>query len=224
MSTSNRDIAVAERGKTRAFVTMVEWPGWSRGAKTEDQAVETVLNYADRYRQVVERAGISDLPTTVDIIDRLPGDGQTDFGVPGQVHAIDHEPLDDEEASRLIDILGACWLAFDDVRDRVSPEMKKGPRGGGRDRDPIVEHVVEADRGYARRIGVRTPPFDVLSTDARRDHSAAVYEVLMQRRGGTTEGKEWPMRYALRRMAWHILDHTWEMEDKDLSRSANGDA
>lgn len=217
MPTGFRNSAVAETGKAKTFVTMIDWPGWSRSGKTEEAAINTLTGYADRYRTVIELAGLHHLPTDVDIVDRLPGDGQTDFGVPGQVHAIDYQPLDEEEASRLVDILGACWLVFDDVRARVSEELRKGPRGGGRDRDAIVEHVVEADRGYARRIGVKTPPFDPFDVDARREHSAVVYDTLIQRRSGEVTGKEWPMRYALRRMAWHILDHAWEMEDKDVS-------
>ena len=24
----------------------------------------------------------------------------------------------------------------------------------------------------------------------------------------------WPVRYAARRIAWHVLDHAWEIEDK----------
>ncbi len=221
MPTGFRNSAVAESGQAKTFVTMIDWPGWSRSGKTEDAAVATVTGYADRYRKVIELAGLLQLPTTVDIVDRLPGDSYTNFGVPGQVHQIDYEPLDEEEASRLVDILGACWLFFDDVRGRVSEELRKGPRGGGRDRDAIVEHVVKADRGYARRIGVKTPPFDPFDDAARKAHSATVYEALIARRDGSVTGNEWPMRYAIRRMAWHILDHAWEMEDKNLSPSSH---
>ena len=214
-----RNTAVAESGKAKTFISMTDWPGWSRSGKTESEAITTLTAYADRYRQVIELAGLHDLPTDVEIVDRLPGNGQTDFGVPGRVHDLDYQPIDADEAARLVEILKACWLQFDDMRGRVSAELRKGPRGGGRDRDAIVEHVVEADRGYARGLGVKTPSFDTLSTKARQEHSQAVYDALMERRDGQTTGKAWPMHYTVRRMAWHILDHTWEMEDKNLSQS-----
>ena len=30
-------------------------------------------------------------------------------------------------------------------------------------------------------------------------------------------GATWPLGYAVRRFAWHVLDHAWEVEDKSLS-------
>ena len=29
--------------------------------------------------------------------------------------------------------------------------------------------------------------------------------------------RTWPLRYLIRHTAYHTLDHTWEMEDKDLT-------
>jgi hypothetical protein len=31
---------------------------------------------------------------------------------------------------------------------------------------------------------------------------------------GPRGGKRWPARYAIRRSAWHALDHAWEIEDR----------
>ena len=35
-------------------------------------------------------------------------------------------------------------------------------------------------------------------------------------RAGATEGP-WSPAYAIRRIAWHVLDHAWEIEDKTLT-------
>ncbi|HET6213465.1 MAG TPA: hypothetical protein VFE14_11405, partial [Micromonosporaceae bacterium] len=32
--------------------------------------------------------------------------------------------------------------------------------------------------------------------------------------GGPVVERGWPARYAARRIAWHVLDHAWEIEDK----------
>ncbi len=215
--TTSRDEVVVEATDRKAFVSMRDWPGWSRGATTEDAAIETLLAYAARYQLVIERAGLTRLPSTVEVVDRLPGNGQTDFGVPGQVHDLDYQPIESRELTRQIGLLRASWAFFDQVADTVSAELRKGPRGGGRDRDEIVAHVVEADRGYARRIGVRTAPFSPFDREARDTHLDAVCAAMPELADGHADGKNWPVRYLIRRMAWHILDHAWEMEDKDLS-------
>ena len=63
----------------------------------------------------------------------------------------------------------------------------------------------EAERSYGRKIGVRVPPRTPWP-EQRAELAAAL-------RTGTSEGA-WPVRYALRRFAWHVLDHAWEIEDK----------
>jgi hypothetical protein len=32
--------------------------------------------------------------------------------------------------------------------------------------------------------------------------------------GSPIAGRKWPPRYAARRVAWHALDHAWEIEDR----------
>jgi hypothetical protein len=217
---TGRQDAVVEATDKKAFASMLDWPGWSRGAKTEADAIETLLAYAPRYRPVIEIAGLQRLPGTIEVIDRVPGDGATSFGVPGKVHTVDYEPIDAVELKRQMAILRACWTFFDDVAATVSAELRKGPRGGGRDRDEIIAHTVEADRGYARQIGVLTSPFDPFDRAARNAQLEAAFAAMPDKSDGRVEGKKWPLRYLIRRMAWHILDHAWEMEDKDLSGEA----
>lgn len=81
----------------------------------------------------------------------------------------------------------------------------QGPRGGGRDRDAIVDQVREAERSYGRKVGPRVPPRTPWEEQRRILASA--------RRAGAPDGS-WPARYAVRRFAWHVLDHAWEIEDK----------
>lgn len=211
---------VLEETPKKTFASALDWPGWSRSGKSEAAAMDTLLAYADRYRPIVERAGIV-FPEIdgVEIVERMPGDAGTEFGVPGRVHAVDRQPLVGDELAQKTAILIACWDELFDVAARVTPELKKGPRGGGRDRDRIVSHVIEADRSYARQLDVRTSPFslDPLDRAAVDAHRKAVIAALPEYADGHTRTeKGWPIRYTIRRMAWHILDHAWEMEDKTL--------
>lgn len=212
---------VIETGRKRVFASAVGWPGWSRSAATENHTIATLIAYADRYGEVVELTGGDlALPLEADlvIVDRRPGTGTTDFGAPGIVHDLDQEPMTNEECQRHLLLLRASWKLLDRVEQSVTPGMKKGPRGGGRDRDQIIAHVIEADRTYARKIGVRTAPLEVSDRLAVTAHRETVFAAIPKLRDGKVAiDKGWPVRYAIRRMAWHIVDHAWEMQDKDLS-------
>jgi len=212
---------VIETGAKRVFASAVDWPGWSRSGRTGEEAIATLQAYADRYRAVVRlTGGLLTFPDNVDvvIVDRQPGDSTTDFGAPAVVHELDREPMTAEACGQCLALLRACWRSFDHVAQTVTAGMKKGPRGGGRDRDQIIAHVIEADRTYARKIGVRTPLFDVNDRDAVIVHRDAVFSAMPALcNGDLATDRGWPVRYAIRRMAWHILDHAWEMQDKTLS-------
>jgi hypothetical protein len=149
------------------------------------------------------------------VAERIEGDATTDFGAPGQIALADREPLDAAEASRLAALVQASWALFDAVVAGAPLALRKGARGGGRDRDAMVQHVLSAEQAYARKIGVRHPEPQLGDTAAigalRRD----VCAVLGQPGDGSpvVEGG-WPPRYAARRIAWHVLDHAWEIEDR----------
>ncbi len=146
-----------EVGKKRTFVSARDWPGWCRVAKDEEAALTTLADYGPRYAVVAAEAGI-DFPATVadrfDVVEHLPGDASTDFGAPGAVAAGDGDPLSPAEARRQAALLEAAWAVFDRVVAGAPATLAKGPRGGGRDRDPIVDHVVGAEAAYARKIGI----------------------------------------------------------------------
>jgi hypothetical protein len=218
MTEKNR--VVIETGSKKVFASAIDWPGWSRSGKTGEAALTALTDYAGRYEKVAAIAGesgVTDAAATWDVIEHLEGSGATDFGVPDKVTECDRESMTAAECERQIRILRACWQYFDETAERVSEELQKGPRGGGRNRAAIVEHVYGADRGYARRIGVKTPADVELTHDGLRAHRDAVCDAILQVNEAEHAGTSWPPRYFIRRAAWHLLDHAWEMEDKDLT-------
>lgn len=210
---------VIERGKKRAFASALDWPGLSRSGRDDQDAINSILGYVDRYRAVTRLAevgGIDDLLSSQHVVDHLQGTGATDFGVPDKISTIEYEAMTEGECERQIALLQACWTYFDQVADRVSAELQKGPRGGGRDRDAMVGHTLEADRGYARRIGVKTAPGYIERAGGIEEHRHEVVEAVRALNAENTV-TSWPIRYFIRRASWHLLDHAWEMEDKDLT-------
>ena len=191
-----------EVGGKRAFASAADWPGWSRSGKTEPAALEALAAYAPRYAKVARLARV-DFPedaSDLNVVERLNGNASTDFGVPGMPAKNESRPLTDAEAARMIALVEACWKYLDNVVAKSPQALTKGPRGGGRDRDKMYAHVLEAELGYARQIGVRIkePDRGALRAALRNPNPDA----------------RWPVAYAVRRIAWHALDHAWEMEDR----------
>jgi hypothetical protein len=190
-----------EEGRSWTFAAALDWPGWCRRGKGPDAAVDALGAYRARYAAVagrgVPRGGF-------EVIGRIPGGSGTDFGVPSAIGEWDLAPLSSRERTRLTGLLSACWDYFD-VTARASPaHLRKGRRGGGRDRDAIVDHVREAERAYGPRMGLKLP-----AGAAWADQRAAILRAF-----GSYGEPRWPPRYAVRRLAWHVLDHAWEMEDR----------
>ncbi len=201
----------------KAFACALDWPGWARPAKTEELAVETLASYALRYAPVAAAAGLR-WPATLDfeVVERLKGSGSTDFGVLDKPPKADAAKITALAARRQASLLQASWDLFDEVVANAPPTLRKGPRGGGRDRDKIVEHVLSAEASYARMLGIKNDPKTAdLSPSAVAHRREQVIRLLSAAADGTPPvEKGWPMRYAVRRFAWHVLDHAWEVEDK----------
>lgn len=192
-----------ESGKRWVFASALDWPGWSRRAKGEEPAIEALLDYAGRYARAVH---CDVAAASVDVIGRVETrGGLADFGAPGAVGPWDDEPLDGAELGRHIRLLEASWTHLDAVAEESPPELRKGPRGGGRDRDGMLKHVQEAERAYTPKVGFRIPP------RTPWDKQRAMIIAGLQSPAAEIA---WPVRYAIRRIAWHILDHAWEMEDR----------
>jgi hypothetical protein len=207
-----------EVGAKKAFVWAIDWPGWCRAGKTVELARQALVAYAPRYRAVTKIARLT-LPTADEkalrVVDRVEGGGGTDFGVPSEIIKADRRRVTGAEAERLASLVEGAWTLFDRVAAGAPAELRKGPRGGGRDRDKMIGHVIEADHAYAREIGIRVkePRFgDRPAVEAER---AAVLDLLRQPSDGSPlADRKWTLRYAARRIAWHALDHAWEMEDR----------
>jgi hypothetical protein len=218
MTTHNR--VVIETGKKRVFASALDWPGWSRSAKTEPDALWTLAEYADRYRKVVGIAGLQGFEASVRdfvVIERVEGNATTDFGAPDRPAKVESEAMSGSDCERHIVLLRACWTYFDDVASRVSEELQKGPRGGGRNRSKIIAHVFEAERSYVRNLGVKTPKDVMYTAGGLEAHRDEVCDAIREHSARGEPARRWPLRYFIRRAAWHVLDHAWEMEDKDLT-------
>jgi hypothetical protein len=207
-----------EAGKKKTFAVALDWPGWARAAAGEEAAVAALADYAERYRTVAEAAGLA-LPAEADlryeIVQRWPGSGNTDFGVPAAIGDEERAAVGDELAAQHGALLRAAWALFDAQAARSPQELRKGPRGGGRDRDVMVEHVLSSEAVYARKLGLKHPEPKPGDTAAIESLRAAVLGVLGRPSGAVPPGaKGWPPRYATRRFVWHVLDHLWEMQDR----------
>jgi hypothetical protein len=201
---------VLEVGRRRSFASALDWPGWARSGKGVDAAVDELLGYAARYSEVVVRAGLR-LPAFGDVVvvETLAGDAGTDFGAPMKAAEAERRAVSAPEARRRLSLVEAAWSFLDDVAAAAPASLRKGPRGGGRDRDAVVAHVHAAEDAYARKLAIpgKTP-----------DVRAAIAEVLGRANDGTPlKDNGWSVRYAARRIAWHVLDHAWEIQDRSAA-------
>ena len=212
-------LVTIEHTPKKTFASAADWPGWSRSGKTEDLALEVLASYASRYASVADAAHRPFAATSTvddfDVVERHEGSSGTEFGVPSRPTDHDARPTDADEAARLADLVDAAWTYFDRIAAAAPEELRKGPRGGGRNTPKVVAHVMESDRAYAHEIGIRVREFatdDRPAVDAMRE---AMLKVLLAARDGEPlAGRRWPARYAAHRIAWHALDHAWEIEDR----------
>lgn len=198
-----------------------DWPGLQRGATTEEAAIERLLSYVPRYATVTKLAGMEAtfaIRPVVDVVERCPGTGSTDFwGISFGFSSIDQQAMSGEALERELTLMRACWAFFDEVRSRVSAEMQKGPRGGGRDRDRIVRHIFAPEQDWAKRLGVHTSDGAMLTGEGLKAHRDAYCHAIRDYHSQGKLAGKWPLRYLIRHTAFHTLDHAWEMEDKDLT-------
>lgn len=210
------------RKKPVAVASAFDWPGWDRSGKGEEDALRVLESYRPRYAPVAALAGLADEFARAgepEVVERIEGIGMTDFyGLSMKPAGPEQEQMTDAECERKIALLQACWTYFDDVAARVSAELRKGPRGGGRDRDRIVEHVNANEIGnFSRKVGV-TAPENAWRNPAplkayREEFAAAIRDA--NSRG--VAARSWTVQFVLRHSAYHVMDHAWEMEDRDQS-------
>jgi hypothetical protein len=216
---------VIERGPKgkRSVAFGLDWAGWERGAKTPELALETLESYRDRYAPVAGLAGMARefaAAGPLEVVEDRVGTGSVDFwGISFSPASTEHGPMSEAELERAITLLRASWAYFDAVAARVSPEMRKGPRGGGRDRDRIIRHTIRNEsEEFAKQVGLRIPEEAALTPDGLRRHRETYVAAMQGYNAG--EGKRmrsWTLPFLIRHSAFHTLDHAWEMEDKDLT-------
>ena len=215
-------VEMGPKGK-KVVATAWDWPGLERGGKTEDEALETLRAYLPRYARVAERTGMGDTfrsQTDLEVVERYDGVGSTDFwGISHASCDLDRQPMSSDEWERRLALVRACWAEFDAVAASVSAALQKGPRGGGRDRDEIVNHVFGTERTQmAKKVGVLTPQGVMLTPEGLRAHREDYIDALRAYHAeGKQAGRTWTLSFLLRRTAYHTLDHAWEMEDKDMT-------
>jgi len=204
-----------ELGSKKAIAWSLEWPGWCRIRTSEAAAVQALVDTQGRYRLIAQRAGLEFAPGDLVVVERLAGDANTAWGIPSVLASAETRPIDTLTAQRHVALLHASWDLLEEAVASSPAHLRKGPRGGGRDRDEIRRHVIEAERAYARKIGVRNPPFDVNDPTRLKDMREEIAAVLSKPSSGEPlVAGGWNASYAVRRMAWHVVDHLWEVEDR----------
>lgn len=210
-----------EMGRRRVFACAWEWPGWCRSGRAEEAAVSALKAAAPRYAEVCVKAGVAFDPAAtvarLDIIERVPGSATTDFGALDVPPGLDDEPVSGQDARRQAALVETAWALFDEVA-AATGELRKGPRGGGRDRAAIVEHVLQTEVLHARMLGLRQRPFtpgDAQAAARVRGLILAAIEAggAARQRAAPARGQR-PVRFVARRVAWHALDHAWEIRDR----------
>ena len=210
------------RKKPVAVAVALDWPGWNRSGKSEAEALTVLAAYRPRYAKVAELAGLADEFRKVGeiaVVERLEGTGMTDFySLSARSAGSEHEPMSAGACERKLALLRASWTYFDDVASRVSAELRKGPRGGGRDRDKVVRHANGAEiYEFAKKVGVMTPLDARERPEDLRVHRTAFCAAIRDYNARGASARTWTVQYVIRHAAYHMLDHAWEMEDRDLS-------
>lgn len=223
---ANKIDVYLEVGQSRTFALAPDWPGWCRSGRDEAAALQSLGDYAPRYARVLQAAQIHfEAPAGASglvVVERLAGNATTDFGAPSLALERDVAPVEPAELERWQAILPACWQALDGAAQAAAGRaLRKGPRGGGRDLEKILQHVYEVEAAYLSSLGGKSAwkgeadPGRALA----QLHSDILNTLAAARRGeiperGPRGGVRWTPRYFVRRLAWHDLDHAWEIEDR----------
>ncbi len=214
-----------ETGDKKVFASALDWPGWSRGARSEEDALDALAAYGSRYGKAVASVRPAFRtpgdPSELHVVERLKGNANTDFGIPYLPARSDDRRIDEAELAQLLAILDGAWEAYEKARAAArGVELRKGPRGGGRDLEKILDHVLGAEEAYIGQLGARAPRRPAAAVAAISMLRERQREVLTARvRGDEIDNPRntkspWLPRYYVRRSAWHLLDHAWEIEDR----------
>ena len=220
---------VFEIGSKRTFASAIDWPGWCRAGKDQELA----LAGADRLRTSlrgrregrgcavrVEVAGNSKTSITSAVMPP-PTSAR-----PALMSKLELQPMSKAEVERMCSLVEATWKVFDGVVKKAPASLRKGPRGGGRDRDKIVEHVLGAEVGYGSSFALKLKQPEVGDTRGDQSSARGAGSRLFAPEPTASRGARAavPRRYMARRIAWHAMDHAWEIEDRSEGLAAEGQA
>ena len=217
---------ILEVGKKRRVVAgAMDWPGLDRWGTSEDDATEKLVSYLPRYAGVAERAGLAMAfarARDVEVVERVPGSSSTDFwGIAHVPSEIEREVLSPTDLERRLGLLRACWAYFDDVAARAAAELLPGPRSAGRSRDQIIRHVILNEPGqFSRKVEVRTELDFLLTSNGLAKHRQDYLEAIGAYNAQGKPARSWPIQFLVRRTAHHVMDHAWEIEDRDPQRGS----
>ncbi len=225
---SNKIDVYLEAGQKRIFAWALDWPGWCRSGRDEASALQALFDYGPRYARVLREARLGfQAPAQASalvVVERLKGNTTTDFGAPDIAPAEDARLVNPAELQRFEKLLRACWRRLDEAIEMASGKtLRTGPRGGGRQVEAILQHVLGSDAGYLSAAGWKFKQDSADDSDEQLEQTRqAILDALRaSARGEIAEkgprgGLRWKPRYFVRRVAWHTLDHAWEIEDRVL--------
>ncbi len=212
-----------EQGKKKRVVACAfDWPGWDRSPRIGHDVLAVLASYRPRYAKVAEAAGLgAEFAATgeLEVVEHLDGIGMTDYyGVSGRAASPETVTMTGEDCERKVSLLRASWNTFGATAARVSPELRKGPRGGGWDKERIIRHVNGAEiEEFAPKVGVKVSLETRDDPEALQEYREAFIGAIRQHYGRGESARSWPLAFLIRRCAWHMLDHAWELEDRDLT-------
>lgn len=207
-------------GKRRVVAGAVDWPGLDRWGTSEEDALDRLSAYLPRYTDVAERAGMGSAfaqARELVVVERVPGTSSTDFwGIAHVPSQFEHDVLSPADLERRLDLLRACWARFDDVAARVSQELRPTARGGGRSRDQVTRHTYGTEpANWSRKVGIRTELDVVLTPDGLAAHRRTFLDAIREYNDEGRPARTWPIQFLVRRTAQHVMDHAWELEDRE---------
>lgn len=226
---SNQIKVYLEQGQKRTFAGALDWPGWCRGGRDEGSALLALHEYGPRYASLLSRTRLGfeapEAASALVVVERIKGNATTDFGAPGMAPSTDSQPVNADDLRFLEKILDACWRALGkSVQTAGGKPLTTGPRGGGRQLEGILRHVLEANAGYLNSVGGKLQRVETedLERQLAESRASVLSALRASARGeipaqGPRGGRRWSARYFVRRLAWHILDHAWEIEDRVIS-------
>jgi hypothetical protein len=212
---------ILELGRKRRIVAAaIDWPGLDRWGTSEGDALARLSAYLPRYAGVAERASRADefrRATDLEVVERVPGSSSTDFwGVAHIPSLVEAEVLTLPALDRRLDLLQAAWAFFDHTAATVSAELRPGPRSAGRSREQVIRHVVlNEPEQFSRKVEVRTEPGTLATPDGLAAHRAAFLGAIRAYNAGGRPARTWPIQFLIRRTANHVMDHAWELQDRD---------